>query len=167
VARHAYVVAMGGGLDPYARRRLVAGILVIILFLILLIGEAMRDRTLRRYAFAWLCVACAGLVGVVALVWLLVSPARAHDSQHPELNEWFMGLHAKGGAWCCSGDDADQPDDWRTSGDHYQALVQGEWINIDPDAVVNGMNKAEHALIWLKHLDGHPQARCFMPGTMS
>jgi hypothetical protein len=79
--------------DPYARRRLVAGILVLTLFLISLIGEAMRDRAVRLY----LGVVLSCVVGLVVLLWLLVSAVHARDlgqwgNQDPAIREWFEHL---------------------------------------------------------------------------
>ena len=144
--------------DPYVRRKLVAGILVIIFFLILLIGEAMQDRKIRF---------CLGVI-VCSLVLLVtaLSAAFAHDHEHPELDEWYMSLHAKGGAWCCDGKDAVTVDEWTTKDGHYSARVEGEWIEIPDDAVVEGPNRAIQAKVWPKHIDGHPQVRCFIPGAM-
>ena len=59
--------------DPYARRRLVAGIALLIFFLIAMIGEAMTDRIVRF----WFGVILCSLVGFVVAVWLLVDVAFA------------------------------------------------------------------------------------------
>ncbi len=109
------------------------------------------------------------LTGLVTLAMLAILffavRASAHDHDHPELADWYMSLHAKGGAWCCDGKDAETVDEWKTADGHYSARVGDEWVAIPDDAVVEGPNRAIDAKIWLKHMDGHPQARCFIPGA--
>jgi len=117
-------------------------------------GIVERWLALALLSFVVLCICGIGMV------------AQAHDHEHPELNEWYMGLHAKGGAWCCDGNDAVTVDEWATKDGHYIARVEGEWISIPDDAVVEGPNRAMQAKIWPKHMDGHPEARCFIPGAL-
>jgi hypothetical protein len=107
------------------------------------------------------------LIGVV-LLWLVHDPAR------PELNGWFLGLSSAKGP-CCDGSEATRLDDvdWASVTDttkpdvHYKARVQGEWIDVPDSAVVEGPNRAGPAMLWPYFKDGHPQARCFLPGSMT
>jgi len=92
---------------------------------------------------------------------------RAHDRQHPELNGWYESLHSAKGP-CCDGNDAKRIDDadWETKDGHYRVRIDGEWIDVPNEAVVSGPNRAGHTMVWPYYLNGHPRARCFMPGSM-
>jgi len=77
----------------------------------------------------------------VAVVLLLLIGIRA-DARPPEnadatLAPWFQGLRQPGtGISCCSIADCRQTD-YRTAGDHYEALVQGRWISVPPEKVLD------------------------------
>ncbi|WP_181769341.1 hypothetical protein [Bradyrhizobium sp. UNPA324] len=107
---------------------------------------------------------------VVFTVMLPISTiglARAHDYQHPELKDWYESLHS-GKGLCCDGSDAKRVDDadWETKDDHYRVRIDGEWVDVPDDAVVDGPNRAGRTMVWPYYLNGHPNARCFMPGDM-
>ena len=161
-------------MDSHGRRQLVAGIILMILIAIALIGEAMHDRTLRNRTLAFLGLMLAALAGLVGLLWVLVAlsmPGHAHDHHHPELNDWYKSLRSGHGP-CCDGSDLedgsaailDDPDVDNTSG-HYRVRIEGEWIDVDDDAVLNVPNRDGRAIVWLYHIDGHPKVRCFLPGA--
>ncbi|QPF87044.1 hypothetical protein IC762_12400 [Bradyrhizobium genosp. L] len=107
------------------------------------------------------------LVGVVLSV-AFVGVAIAHDHNRPELNNWFMGLRAGGsGAPCCDGSDATslEDPDWDMKDGHYRVRLDGEWIDVPPEAVVTVPNRYGSALVW--PYSGYQKGiRCFMPGTM-
>jgi hypothetical protein len=44
--------------------------------------------------------------------------------------------------------------------------TSSEWVDVRNDAVVDGPNRAGRTMVWPYYLDGHPKARCFMPGSM-
>jgi hypothetical protein len=92
---------------------------------------------------------------------------RAHDYQKPELNSWYESLHSGKGP-CYDGSDAKRVDDvdWETKDDHYRVRIDGEWVDVPNDAVVDGPNRAGRTMVWPYYLNGHPKARCFMPGDM-
>lgn len=82
-------------MDEKDRRKLVVGILILILFFINLIGEAMRDRTLRRWALTWLGVACAGIVALVFVFYVSVAHARDSgqwEGTDPAISQWYKTL---------------------------------------------------------------------------
>ena len=106
-------------------------------------------------------------IGVVILLVLLMLPARAHDHNHPERNDWLKSLHAKNKTWCCNGDDYDEIEDWETSAGGYRVKFRGAWFDVPQGAVVDGPNKTGEALLWMNKGYGGPSVRCFMPGTMS
>ncbi|MGY3622383.1 hypothetical protein [Bradyrhizobium sp. USDA 10063] len=97
-----------------------------------------------------------------------IDHARAHDLQHPELNGWYESLHSGKGP-CCDGSDAMRVDDadWETKDGHYRVRIDGEWVDVPNDAVVDGPNRAGRTMVWPDYLNGHPTVRCFMPGSMS
>ena len=103
----------------------------------------------------------------VMLVVFATSGVRAHDHEHPELNSWYESLHSGKGP-CCDGSDATRVDDanWDTQNGHYRVRVDGEWIDVPNEAVVGGPNRAGRTMVWIYYIDGHPKARCFMPGSM-
>ena len=107
-----------------------------------------------------------------AVVFLcLLTPAFAHDHEHPELNEWMKTLQGKGP--CCDGSDAKHLTDveWRTKDGHYQVYINQYsddkgaflWVDVPDDAVVKGPNLDGRTLVW--PIWGLiPTIRCFMPG---
>jgi len=107
------------------------------------------------------------VVFTVMLPIAAISHARAHDYQHPELNSWYESLHSGKGP-CCDGSDAKRVDDadWETKDGHYRVRIDGEWVDVPNDAVVDGPNRASRTMVWPYYLNGHPKARCFMPGSM-
>jgi hypothetical protein len=96
-----------------------------------------------------------------------IGHAHAHDYQHPELNGWYESLHSGKGP-CCDGSDAKRVDDadWETKDGHYRVRIDSEWVDVPNDAVVDGPNLAGRTVVWPYYLNGHPKARCFMPGSM-
>ena len=96
-----------------------------------------------------------------------IGPARAHDHDHPELNGWYESLHSGKGP-CCDGSDAKRVDDadWDSRDGHYRVRIDGEWVDVPNGAVVDGPNRAGRTMVWPYYMDGHPKARCFMPGSM-
>lgn len=113
----------------------------------------------------------AGVGGCIVILVLLLGVhfARARDDgryANSPNKEWFEGLHSKSGAWCCSEADGETNIDWRTKDDHYQVMLLGRWIDVPPDAVVEGQNKIGRAIVWPIYAHSGATVRCFMPGTM-
>lgn len=104
-----------------------------------------------------------------AVLLILLTPARAHDHDRPELKPWFKSLESKSKASCCDGSDATRLDDvdWETKDGRYRVRIYGEWIDVPESAVVDGPNRAGVALVW--PLRGYLglSVRCFMPGSMT
>ena len=104
-----------------------------------------------------------------ALIFLLTSfPALAHDHDHPELNEWMKGLYSGKGV-CCSGHDATvlTDSDWESRAGRYRVRIDGEWVDVPPDAVVDAPNMDGRTLVWPTRGYLGVTIRCFMPGIMS
>jgi hypothetical protein len=106
-------------------------------------------------------------VFTVMLPTSTIGHVRAHDYQHPELNSWYESLHSGKGP-CCAGSDAKRVDDadWEAKDGHYRVRIDGEWVDVPNDAVVDGPNRAGRTIVWPYYLNGQPKARCFMPGSM-
>lgn len=107
---------------------------------------------------------------VMALLAFSAWRAHAHDARHPELNDWFMGLKNHKGYPCCDGSDATRLEDpdWENVNGHYRVRLEGEWVEVPDDAVVDGVNRLGPALVWPYYLDGKLVGiRCFMPGAMA
>lgn len=119
-----------------------------------------------RGSAGWIIFILACILSLVFLISALVGRAEAHDHNHPDLNGWFRSLHSKGGAWCCNGDDAEEAE-WDTAGDKYHVRIDGEWIDVPDEAIVEGPNKVGVAKVWRSYMDGHPGVRCFMPGSLT
>lgn len=100
------------------------------------------------------------------LAGLTLGNVRAHDHNHPALNDWYRSLYSKGGAWCCTGDDAEEAE-WDTAGGKYRVRIDGEWIDVPDEAIVLGPNKAGAAKVWRTYVDGYPGVRCFLPGSLT
>lgn len=78
-----------------------------------------------------------------ALVLLfLISPAFAHDHNKPHLNDWYKSLHSKGKSWCCDGNDVTHLDgsDWEGRGNKYRVRINGEWMDVPDEAVIESPN---------------------------
>jgi len=97
--------------------------------------------------------------------------AHAHMHDRPDLDNWFAGLHGSNGYPCCSQIDGSTiaDVDWDTTvidgKPHYRVSVDGQWIVVADAQVVVGPNKYGSPLVWVYHVDGKPQIRCFMPGA--
>jgi hypothetical protein len=54
----------------------------------------------------------------------------------PNLAPWFRGLHVPGtGTSCCSIADC-RPVESRIVGDHYEVFVDGKWLRVPPDLIL-------------------------------
>jgi hypothetical protein len=107
-------------------------------------------------------------VVAIALFALTAGGASGHDPSRPELNGWYESLHSGKGP-CCDGSEAKRVDDadWDSKDGHYRVRIDGEWVDVPNDAVVDGPNRAGRTMVWPYYLNGHPKVRCFMLGTMS
>ncbi len=123
----------------------------------------------QRYWWALLAVA-AGMALVLTLLSVNIWPAHAHIPDRPDLDPWMLSLQSKGGYPCCSHVDGSViPDaEWDTSvvnGEvHYRVRLNGEWIVVTREEVVEGPNKFGAAIAWFYKDTFGMQIRCFMPG---
>jgi hypothetical protein len=105
---------------------------------------------------------------IFAVMLSTATIAHAHDLARPELNGWYESLRSGKGP-CCDGSDAKRVDDadWESRDGHYRVRIDGEWVDVPREAVVDGPNRAGRTMVWPYYEAGHPKARCFMPGSMS
>lgn len=106
-------------------------------------------------------------IGVMMIVFMVMSSARAHDHNRLFLNDWLKGLHSKSKALCCDGNDTDAIEDWETKNDRYRVRFRGEWYDVPESAIVDGPNKGGDALLWMNKGFTGFSVRCFMPGSMT
>ena len=100
----------------------------------------------------------------IALV-LLATGARAAPPENadPALAPWFQSLAVPGtGISCCSIADC-RPTDYRTVGDHYEALIENKWVAIPPRKVLQRTdNPVGRAVVCWTPERG---VMCFVRGT--
>ena len=101
------------------------------------------------------------------LIALFIASVQAHDHNHPEFDNWYQSLKSSGGGVCCDGSDAFSvvDPDWEISGDHYRVRLNGEWLDVPPDRIVNTRNIVGIAKVWPYTLNGETTIRCFLPGS--
>jgi hypothetical protein len=112
------------------------------------------------------------LFAALAAVLLAEQLAHARDPDgrytNSPLHGWFEQLASKKGQCCSDADGMSLSDvDWVSQDGHYRVQIRGEWVDVPDDAVITEPNRAGRTMVWPTWLDGHPQVRCFMPGTMS
>jgi hypothetical protein len=77
---------------------------------------------------------------VLGLGWaLMVGAANAYPPPGADMSlaPWFQGLRQPGtGMSCCSISDCRQTD-FRTNGSHYEAMIEGRWLPIPPDKILD------------------------------
>lgn len=118
----------------------------------------------------WWLLLLAALLFALAF-WLIAHPARAHMKDRPDLDQWFTGLTSSNGSPCCSTVDGTEVRDvdWDTTVEdgqsHYRVRVEGRWITVRDFQVVTTPNKYGGPVVWVYHINGKPEVRCFMPGA--
>lgn len=127
------------------------------------------------------------VVFLVAIVFLAL-PARAHDHNRPDLDQWYRGL-GSGRSPCCTGAEEGVKlvdADWRmdhldgckvTTGEIYGGNAQGTqycvriydvWWLVPDSSIVKGVNLEGIAIVWPllsygKNDEKQVNIRCFMP----
>lgn len=89
--------------------------------------------------------------------------AFAHDHERPGLTDWFQSLRNKNAVPCCDGHDAKKLEDvdWKADGKTYSVRLDGRWVDVPEEAVLDGPNKEGQALVWTYN----NRILCFMPGA--
>lgn len=85
-------------------------------------------------------------VMLVAL-WAVVALSAPPPDADPALAPWFQSLRAPNGSSCCSIADC-RATDYRTSGTGYEALIDGRWMLVPPERVLDHiMNPTGRAVV--------------------
>jgi hypothetical protein len=104
------------------------------------------------------------------IIFIAVANARDLDGRYAAspLKPWFDSLKSKNGPCCSDADGTAVADvDWRARDGHYQVRLEDEWIDVPDDALIKEPNRAGRTMVWPFYLEGRPQIRCFMPGSMT
>jgi hypothetical protein len=142
--------------------------LAIVLLAVMAFGlVALAVEWLRMRLSGWLVLVIVSLI--VLVMALSIHPIRAHDHGRPELDGWFKSLTSRAKTACCDGSDATRLDDvdWESRDGRYRVRVEGEWVDVPEDAVIDGPNRAGPAMVWPWWKNGQRAVRCFMPGSMT
>ena len=78
------------------------------------------------------------------------------------LKQWFDSLASRRGLCCSVADGQSVEDvDWDAKDGKYRVRLDGQWIEVPPDALVTVPNKFGLAVVWLyKDYEGRTQIRC-------
>lgn len=86
----------------------------------------------------------------LAIGSVIAIPAFAHPPPNADMSlaPWFEGLHQPGtGMSCCSIADCRQTE-FRTNGDHYEAMIEGEWRVVPKETILDKVdNPTGHAVV--------------------
>jgi hypothetical protein len=108
------------------------------------------------------------LVKALCLSYVISAHAR-DDGRYANnpLKPWFDSLTSKRGPCCSFADGRTVSDidvDMRPDG--YYVRIDGQWMKVDPDAIVTVPNKAGVPIVWPYEDQNHKiQIRCFIPGA--
>ncbi len=95
--------------------------------------------------------------------------ALAHMRDRPDLDSWMMGLTNKAGDPCCHKSGArrvEDPDYEGLPGGGYRVKIDGFWLVVPEDRVLQGPNKYGPALAWPhKNEEDRMEITCFLPGA--
>lgn len=88
---------------------------------------------------------------------------------NPAFAHWFNSLQRPdGGGSCCSINSDCRVTEFRTAGDHYQAIYAGAWIDVPPRAVLHRRdNPLGRAVLCAMSVGAHVHVFCFVPGAES
>lgn len=145
-------------------------IAIVIAILFAVCGAMALIDFIRPKTGMWLRILVA-LVISVAVGWLCIGAASAHDHSRPALDSWYPTLRSPAGSNCCDGPSVDAVHladvDWESRAGRYRVRIDGEWIDVPPGAVLDVPNRDGRTLVWPGWLDGKRTVRCFMPGAMT
>ena len=92
-----------------------------------------------------------------------------------DMGDWFNSLSSKKAGSCCSNFDGRPPEAIvQTSDNHYQVMLEGQWVDVPDDAVLDVPNKYGKAVVWYSKSwrstvtgqEGGFYIRCFLPGEL-
>jgi hypothetical protein len=95
--------------------------------------------------------------------------ARDLDGKYAQstLKPWFDSLHSNKGMCCSFADGRTVEDpDIDSRGGHYRVRVDGQWIDVPDEALIDVPNKYGRPVVWpYVDSDGKTQIRCFISGA--
>ncbi len=101
---------------------------------------------------------------LLVLFCILLSSAQAAppEGADPSLAPWFHSLQQPTtGMSCCSMADC-RPTEFRSTSDHYEAMINGQWLAVADDKVIHkAENPTGHAVVCWTPVHG---ILCFVPG---
>ena len=88
-----------------------------------------------------------------------------HD---PDTSNWFKSLKNGNGTPCCDyadGTRLEDPGDYKRNDDgSYEVNVDGQWLHVEKERVLQGSNRVGYAILW--RMVGPPHTVwCFLPGV--
>ena len=118
-------------------------------------------------SFANLGIICCAALSLLFFPGLGL--ARDLDGKYANLplSQWFESLASRRGPCCSVADGQSVEDvDWDTKDGKYRVRLDGQWIEVPPDALVPVPNKFGLAVVWpYKDYESRTQIRCFIPGA--
>lgn len=119
----------------------------------------------RAIPVRWATSFSGRLSGAIAALLALAATAHAQPPPNadPALAPWFQSLRQPGtGASCCSIADC-RPTEYRTKDNHYEALIEGKWLVVPPEKVLQRTdNPTGRAVVCWTPQRG---IMCFVRGT--
>jgi hypothetical protein len=120
-----------------------------------------------QFLFLFLAV-----VYILFVSWVVYGRDLEGKYKDSPLKPWFDKLANRHGGLCCSfadGRTVEDPD-VDMNGDHYRVRIDGQWVDVPDDALVDVPNKFGPAVVWpwTETMDGGESIihiRCFMPGA--
>lgn len=106
------------------------------------------------------------MVSALALASNLYSVADKPQWENidPATRDWFRSLRSPSGIPCCDfadGSRIEDPDYKENEDGSYEVFIRGQWIHVDRNHVLIGINRVGYAVYW-----GVPGITyCFMPGA--
>jgi hypothetical protein len=105
----------------------------------------------------------------------LVTKASARDygrysDTDPKLRKWIEELKDKAGRSCCETADGHPAEyDWDMAANRYRVRIEGEWVDVPPESVIEEPNRLGYATVWywiIWEVDGKESFHitCFLPG---
>jgi hypothetical protein len=130
-------------------------------------GPGVSNRSSLAPAFANLGVSCCAALSLLFFPGLGLTRDLDGKYANSPLNQWFESLASRRGPCCSVADGQSVEDvDWDTQDGKYRVRLNGQWIEVPPDALVTVPNKFGLPVVWpYKDYEGRTQIRCFIPGA--
>jgi hypothetical protein len=110
------------------------------------------------------------ILGALLLLAAVIGDARADGdfvNEPPEKRAWFAKQRNLIGAYCCDNTEAHSVGDWRQTEHGWTVTLNGQDIEVKPEAIVNGSNPYGVGVLWIYPKGAPPSresARCFLKG---